>query len=86
MYNLQRSKHHFLHANLEQTGAKIDESQDSTAAERRKLIIGLTKPKGNVCLSLGCGLGRFLRGYVKYEAKIVVGLDINRENLERCKK
>lgn len=44
------------------------------------------KPKGKACLSLGCGLGRFLRGYVERKAKIVVGLDINRNNLKQCKK
>lgn len=44
-----------------------------------------SKPRGKACLSLGCGLGRFLRDYAKYGAKIVVGLDINRGNLKRCR-
>ena len=37
-------------------------------------------------MSLGCGLGRFLRGYISNEARLVVGLDINHGNLEECKK
>jgi ubiquinone/menaquinone biosynthesis C-methylase UbiE len=82
---LQRSKDHFLHTSSERTGAIINESSDSGAVERKKLIMELSKPRGKACLSLGCGLGRFLRDYSKYGAKIVVGLDINRSNLEKCK-
>ena len=45
----------------------------------------ISKPRGRACLSLDCGLGRFLRDYVNHEAEIVVGLDINRSNLRQCK-
>jgi len=43
------------------------------------------KPKGKVCLSLGCGWGRFLRAYSENGAKIVIGIDINKENILKCK-
>ena len=85
MQNLQRSKNYFLHASSKQTGANIDESRDPTAVERKKFMMELPKPKGKTCLSLGCGLGRFLRDYVKHGAQVVVGLDINPKNLEQCK-
>jgi SAM-dependent methyltransferase len=83
--DLQRSKRYYLNASLKQTGAKIDESCDPGAVERRKFIMEISKPKGKAALSLGCGLGRFLRDYAKHGAMIVVGLDINRGNLKLCK-
>lgn len=82
---MKRSKHYFYHAGSDETGAKIDECRNFKAAERKRLIMETSKPKGKACLSLGCGLGRFLREYAKHEAKIAVGLDINRKNLEQCK-
>lgn len=82
---LQRSKDYFLHALSKQTGANIDESHDPAAVERRKFMMALSKPKGKICVSLGCGLGRFLRDYAKHGAQIVVGFDINPENLKKCK-
>jgi len=82
---LKRSKHYFYHAGSDKTGAKIDESRDLKAAERKRIIMELSKPKGKACLSLGCGLGRFLREYDRHKARIAVGLDINRKNLEQCK-
>jgi len=68
---LQRSKNYFLHASLEQTGANINESCDRGAVERRKLVMEISKPRGKACLSLGCGLGRFLRDYAKHGANVV---------------
>jgi ubiquinone/menaquinone biosynthesis C-methylase UbiE len=45
----------------------------------------MMQPKGKVCLSLGCGLGRFLRAYIGRCAKLVIGADLNMDNLFKCK-
>jgi ubiquinone/menaquinone biosynthesis C-methylase UbiE len=81
-----RSKNHFINANLAQTGAQIDESIDLSAIDRKRIIIEIGRPRGKICCSLGCGIGRFLRSYSEHSAATVVGLDINRGNLQRCKK
>ena len=47
-------------------------------------LMELLKPRGKVCLSLGCGRGRFLRRYATEGAKTVIGVDLNRENLKHC--
>ncbi len=48
-------------------------------------MMNLSRPEGKNCLSLGCGLGRFLRDYTDLGAFVAVGLDINKENLKQCK-
>lgn len=81
---LDRSRNYFLDAFSRQTGAHIDESSDASAVERRNFMMSKSGPKGKVYVSLGCGLGRFLRDYIKHGARLVVGLDLNLENLKQC--
>jgi ubiquinone/menaquinone biosynthesis C-methylase UbiE len=45
----------------------------------------MMQPRGKVCLSLGCGLGRFLRAYIGGGAKLAIGADLNVDNLLKCK-
>jgi SAM-dependent methyltransferase len=80
---LDRSKRHFRNAAPEKTAA--DDSNWPLAGRTCAYIMQVMEPKGKVCLSLGCGWGRFLRAYFENEAERVYGIDINRNNLLKCK-
>jgi hypothetical protein len=67
----ERSKTHFRNASSDLTWA--DDSKWPKAARTLSLCMDIMKPNGKVCLSLGCGLGRFLRAYIARGAKLVIG-------------
>lgn len=79
----KRAKRHFRNAASDVTWA--DDSQWPRAARTLALSMDMMRPKGKVCLSLGCGLGRFLRAYVGGGAKLAIGADLNMDNLFKCK-
>ncbi|TRO51986.1 class I SAM-dependent methyltransferase [Candidatus Bathyarchaeota archaeon] len=83
---VESAESYFKRASVGQTGAIIDESKDKTAVERRFYMMQYSKPKGKNCLSLGCGLGRFVKDYIAHKASLVVGVDLNKHNLLYCKK
>lgn len=74
---------HFRDASSAFTWA--DDSKWPKAARTLSLAMDIMEPKGKMCLSLGCGLGRFLRAYGERDAKLVIGADLNRDNLLMCK-
>jgi SAM-dependent methyltransferase len=80
---MDRSKHHFRDATPQKTWA--DQSKWPLASRTCAYIVQVMAPKGKVCLSLGCGWGRFLQAYFENEAKRVIGIDINKANLLKCK-
>jgi SAM-dependent methyltransferase len=80
---MKRSKHHFRDAIPKKTWA--DDSKWPLADRTCAYIMQVMEPKGKVCLSLGCGWGRFLKAYFKNEAQRVIGIDINKVNLFKCK-
>lgn len=79
----KKSKTHFRDASSAFTWA--DNSKWLKAARTLSFGMDIMEPSGKVCLSLGCGLGRFLRAYSARGAKLVIGADLNRENLFICK-
>jgi len=80
----ERSKQYFRNVRAEETWADI-EKESLSAIRTRAYMMKIMKPRGKVCLSLACGWGRFLRDYLEKGGKIVVGADINEENLVKCK-
>jgi SAM-dependent methyltransferase len=80
---MDRSKNHFRNASAQKTWA--DASKWPLAGRTCAFIMKVMEPKGKVCLSLGCGWGRFLHAYYENEAERVIGIDINKENLLKCK-
>jgi SAM-dependent methyltransferase len=80
---MNRSKHFFRDAPAEKTAA--DSSKWPLASRTCAYIMQVVRPKDKVCLSLGCGWGRFLRAYFENGAKIVIGIDINKKNIFKCK-
>jgi len=81
--SLAASKKHFRNAPSALTWAIS--SRWPGAQETLALSMAIMQPDGKVCLSLGCGLGRFLSAYARRNAKLLIGADINVENLRRCK-
>ena len=81
----ERSRKHFRNASSDLTWA--DDSKWPKGPKERTLSLSMDilKPKGKMCLSLGCGLGRFLRAYIARGAKLVIGADLNMDNLFKCK-
>ena len=83
---MKKSKSYFISASIKQTGSDIQEEADWTAIDRRNFMMEYSSPRGKTCLSLGCGLGRFLNAYIKHGSNFVVGVDLNRQNLLYCKR
>jgi ubiquinone/menaquinone biosynthesis C-methylase UbiE len=79
----RKSKVYFRNAATKDTWA--DDSKWPKAARTLALSMDMMQPHSKVCLSLGCGLGRFLRAYIRRNAKLVIGADINVHNLVICK-
>lgn len=84
---ISRSKRYFLATSSQGTWADdVEKGPSSPAALSRIYMMRTMKPRGKVCASLCCGLGRFLRDYYVNGAKEVVGVDLNINNLKICKK
>lgn len=54
-------------------------------AKYRHYSSKILKPERKCCLDVGCGWGRYLKEYIKKNASLVVGMDLNLENLNKCK-
>lgn len=83
--NRDMVKRYFRDSSREGTYSAYVDKHPLEVAKTRFLCMIALKPKGKICLSLGCGLGGYLRDYLRNGAKEVVGVDINIGNLHECK-
>jgi len=85
--NKDYSKEYFLKSTAKKTWAGMKESNSEilrARIESTKWMLKIMCPKHKICLSLGCGWGRFMKKYLKRKAIRVIGVDINKENLLKC--
>ncbi len=82
----ERVRRSFLETSAKGTFSDYVNKYPSEVARLRSFSMKVLQPEGKTCLSVGCGMGGYLEAYRMNGARMVVGVDINRENLMLCKK